>query len=410
MAAVGLVPGRIKTLLDKSPPFGFVTPESGGQDLYFNERLLGGGKTWEDLKRQVAEFAPGNAPALFTVDSSSGRPQAKGLIVLDRRQMDELDGDGDHRISAQEMAQFLAAHPELKASRRKDASLTKQEREFRHRADEFQKQKQQNEGNAQARDTLFKRQDAAEDALYAKRDAENAEAARLREEGDRLWNAGRKDEAKELHAKAKEHQAQARTCKQKAMELDWKNNEEMFDYVQTHEHPGRTRDGSWIDLHGLSADFAVNQTVEALKEATDRGIGKVEVITGAGHHSGKGGPVVKKRILEMLQARPAGLQGISFEMANDGAVFVTLALKRPLKRPAPAPAEEAGAASKRTARSRGQAALASMRDLLRPRPKPDPADKYVQAEQVQAKPSMMRSFLSWICPWRSSKEDVPLPK
>jgi len=171
---------------------------------------------------------------------------------------------------------------------------------------------------------LFQKQDGAEDALYLKRDAENAEAKRLRDEADRLWQAGERDKAKELHVKAKQHQEQARTWKQKAMDLDWKHNEEMFEYVQTREHSGQARDGTWIDLHGLSADFAVHKTLEALNAAVKRGLPTVEVITGAGHHSGKSGPVVKRRIKALLQNPPKGLEGLTFRAENDGSLLVSL--------------------------------------------------------------------------------------
>merc|ERR1711953_369718 len=108
-----------------------------------------------------------------------------------------------------------------------------------------------------------------------------------------------------------------------------KNDEEMFEYVQTNEHPDREQDGTWIDLHGLSVDFAVSKTTDFLldaKEKKDAGSlsDPVQVIYGAGHHSGRGGPQIKPAILKLLGDPPAALTGVTYEVGTVGSCKVTL--------------------------------------------------------------------------------------
>jgi len=305
---------RLVNLADK-PPFGFIKPSDGGADLYFNERVLGSGQSWEAFAEIVSMSEPGTAPVMFVKSEYSGRPQAKGVIALTDEQVKEADADADGDITAEEMEEYLKAHPELQES-----SLTKREREYKRSQQKYEQEQNENEEESKARDELFQRQDAAEDALYKKRDEENAEAKRLRDEAQPLWDAGDKEACKEMQAEAKKHQELARQYKQQAVDLDWTNNEEMFEYVQTKEHEGRERDGTWIDLHGLSVDFAEHKTHEALESAQENSVSSLEIITGAGNHSGKGGPKVKVRIHEMLNEKE-----LKFEEATAGSVTVTLA-------------------------------------------------------------------------------------
>lgn len=128
--------------------------------------------------------------------------------------------------------------------------------------------------------------------------------------------------AKQLQDRAKEHRMKAHHWRQRVMELDWQNNEEMFEHVMNNEHDGRVRDGTWIDLHGLSADFAEAKTLKMLLQSKNRGVAQVEVITGMGNHSGKQGPVVPQRILELLRTPPKCLHGLTFTAESPGAYIV----------------------------------------------------------------------------------------
>lgn len=322
------VAGRIKRLLiDRQ--IGFISPQDGGDDLYFNAKLLSSQQSWEEFVEVVQKYEPGTAPALFVRNEYRGRTQAKGVIVLEDAELEDLDCDMDGHISSAELAEFLSKNPELHG-----ASRTKQEVEWQRRQEKYETEKmrrdeeyaeqqrkydEEEEEAAKRRDELFKRLEDAEEELYKKRDAANAEATEMHEEANKLWESGSKDACKELQAKAKQQRQLARKLKQQAVDLDWQNNEEIFEHVQTEEHKGQTRDGSWIDLHGLSVDFALAKTKEAIEEAQDKGLSELQVITGAGHHSGKGGARVKPRVVAMFET-----EGLSYKQDTPGSSIVQL--------------------------------------------------------------------------------------
>ena len=102
--------------------------------------------------------------------------------------------------------------------------------------------------------------------------------------------------------------------------------------VQDNEHEGRARDGSWIDLHGCEMDYVQDHLFPAfLLDALGKH-GKVQIITGAGHHSEGGVSVVKRWVwsgADSLLNRAArgevpGLAGLSFEGETEGSVLVDL--------------------------------------------------------------------------------------
>lgn len=318
----------------RDPPFGFITPESGGADLFFNERLLGDGKTWGEFMHLATahEFAP----VVFVLsDGHDGRPQAKGVVVLLGSDVHMLDSERRGQLTAHELARFWASHPKLE-----QALLTQQERDSQRRAEEWQHLRDANEEKSASRSKLFQKQQGAEDALYKKRDAEHAKAVALRAEAQKLWEAAQRlrddghyqhqrasamqDQAKSLQAKAKINDSQARAFKEEAVALDWKHNEEMFEHVQNTENCQRARDGTWVDLHGLSADFAEHQVLEFLLKARERRIRQAEIITGAGRHSGKDGPVIKHRVEALLRKPPRRLEGLRFDHGSEGSVNVYL--------------------------------------------------------------------------------------
>lgn len=327
--------GRVKRLMpSRDPPFGFIAPESGGGDLFFNERLLGDGKTWGEFLHlaKAHEFAP----VVFVLsDGHNGRPQAKGVVVLHEGDVHMLDSERRGQLTARELARFWASHPKLE-----QALLIQQERDSQRRAEEWQHLHDSNEEKSLLRSKLFQKQQGAEDALYKKRDEEHAKAMALRDEAQKLWEAAQRvredgqhqhqrasamqDQAKSLQAEAKINDLQARSFKEEAVALDWKHNEEMFEHVQGTENRQRARDGTWVDLHGLSVDFAEHKVLEFLSSAREKHIRQAEIITGAGRHSGKDGPVIKHRIEALLRKPPRRLEGLRFDHGSDGSVNIYL--------------------------------------------------------------------------------------
>merc|ERR1719476_1013990 len=105
----------------------------------------------------------------------------------------------------------------------------------------------------------------------------------------------------EFH-KIKDFKAQAAQAKENKKLAHEKAMEGMFNF--SNQNP----DGTWIDLHGIQVSYAEKKTKEFLQAAIDNSLKKVEVITGAGNHSGKGGPKVKVAILKMFNE-----MGLDFE-------------------------------------------------------------------------------------------------
>jgi len=84
------------------------------------------------------------------------------------------------------------------------------------------------------------------------------------------------------------------------------------------EFSNKNPNGTWIDLHGLQVKYSETKTRNFLDAAKAAGIPKVEVITGAGNHSGAGGPKIKGAIEAIFTE-----QGLSYVSANEGSFHVT---------------------------------------------------------------------------------------
>jgi len=309
------VTGRVKRLmLDRKPAFGFIVPSNGGNDIYFNEYSIGVGTSWDKLVENVQQCKSGEAPVIFKhFEGRDGKWHVSGALSLGEDLFKELDIDGDGYVSSDEMEKFLAKHPEI-------VTATKSQAEAKH-----DKETAEMEAKSKARGEITKRLDEATEALYKQRDAENQKAHDLREEANKLWDAGEHDKCKALQAEAKEHSQKAQEIKREASDLEWKNSEEIFNFVQTKENGERTQDGTWIDLHGLTGDFAEHKTREFLLAAQAKGVGKVEVVTGFGHHSGPEGPAIKRHITSLFHHPPDALKGMSFEkFTNDAGFYVNL--------------------------------------------------------------------------------------
>ena len=65
-------------------------------------------------------------------------------------------------------------------------------------------------------------------------------------------------------------------------------------------------------------DYAISHLKKFLQTAQEKGLPKVEVITGAGYHSGEEGPKVKMAVVDMLEK-----MGVCFHAAQEGSFIVT---------------------------------------------------------------------------------------
>ncbi len=78
-----------------------------------------------------------------------------------------------------------------------------------------------------------------------------------------------------------------------------------------------------LDLHGLTASAALEALTRFFQDASARGLAKVLVIHGKGHHS-EGEPVLRKTVLKFLETSPsAGRHGTANRrQGGRGAVWV----------------------------------------------------------------------------------------
>ncbi len=81
-----------------------------------------------------------------------------------------------------------------------------------------------------------------------------------------------------------------------------------------------------LDLHGLTAEEAERQVLEFLEDASRRGLRKVLIIHGKGHHSQSREPVLKRVVRTCLERSPhAGKSGRpKRELGGSGAVWVMI--------------------------------------------------------------------------------------
>lgn len=88
-----------------------------------------------------------------------------------------------------------------------------------------------------------------------------------------------------------------------------------------HRNAGKNFRGDMVmDFHGLrkaEALAALEKRLEKLRETKAKGA--LELIPGAGHHSGKEGAVLKPAILKVLRD-----EGFRYEVKNAGSIVVQL--------------------------------------------------------------------------------------
>eukprot|EP00931_Biecheleriopsis_adriatica_P011823 TRINITY_DN112901_c0_g1_i1.p1 TRINITY_DN112901_c0_g1~~TRINITY_DN112901_c0_g1_i1.p1 ORF type:complete len:382 (-),score=116.84 TRINITY_DN112901_c0_g1_i1:51-1196(-) len=327
-----ILSGRVVKLIAPhgKQPFGFISPERGGDDVWFGAHLLGDSKSWDDFKAQVGRYGKIPAPVSYKLDEKG---RANGVVVLNLK---EVDTDGDDHISEEEMAKYLAAHPEMHQKVKTQVELEREKRQeerdaehaawlerkaakdaawTKRKADEEaawkakrEAQLAEDESESKARGELYDRLAKKEDALRAeidatkkKRDDLKVQVNQLRDDAQKDWERGEKDACKAKQAQANELQEERNQLYKKVDDLydqlrnvDWSNNEEIFQWVQ--QHHDRPVDATWFDLHGLEVNFAEQKATELLKAAQTLGVPSVEVITGAGHHSEGGVSKLKQRI------------------------------------------------------------------------------------------------------------------
>lgn len=82
-----------------------------------------------------------------------------------------------------------------------------------------------------------------------------------------------------------------------------------------------------LDLHGLTSEEATRVTHQFLTDAHNRGLYKVMIIHGKGHHSKEGRGVLKRVVYQCLESSPhAGEHGIP-EQADGGSGAVWVVIK-----------------------------------------------------------------------------------
>lgn len=351
MSSSAIVAGKVAVLrTDQAKPFGFLAPDAGGGNVYFNESSLGHRRNWSEFYAIACKYEDCHAPVSFRVEvSRGGRQQAVGVVIHEPEEAALLDADGDGVITETELQAYLAAHPELHErcktkwevrqaqqqaewERRQEDKARKQaeweerraekqaawerrraeqqaawderqaskkrsreewEQQQAEQQEEYAARRQASEKLCQQRDALKQRHDAEEQALEDQYSACWDQIKHLQKMRDDV-PAGDYAELNRIRAEINQKHAQKNDLRARVKALDHIHDEEMFNYVQDNDHAGRARDGSWLDLHGCELDYVTDYLFpQFLLDAVDKRHDVVEVITGAGNHSEGGHSVIK---------------------------------------------------------------------------------------------------------------------
>jgi DNA-nicking Smr family endonuclease len=90
---------------------------------------------------------------------------------------------------------------------------------------------------------------------------------------------------------------------------------------------GRQRPQDVLDLHGLTAVRAERALHDFLASAIRRGLGRVRIVHGKGHHSGAEGPVLKTLVEAVLRSEPE-VQAFTSAAPRDGGTGAVNVLLR----------------------------------------------------------------------------------
>ena len=118
-----------------------------------------------------------------------------------------------------------------------------------------------------------------------------------------------------------------------------------------------------MDLHGLSVDQALDFVRKRLAQVDAQlksgKLDKLTIITGAGHHSGDGGPKIKPAVCELLQT-----SGYPFQVDEAGGQVFVFAKGSVVPVPVSGPAAAAGGAAGAGAGAAGAAPRTFVDDIL----------------------------------------------
>ncbi len=120
------------------------------------------------------------------------------------------------------------------------------------------------------------------------------------------FDAGNKEEAKNLSTKGKEHQEKMHQYKKDCATA-------VFDFLNA-KHDDYT-----MDLHGQLVNEAMEFVVQRIEKLTGKADKPLQIITGAGNHSDEKGAKIKPAVFKYL-----GEKGLKYEEVNNGTISVTL--------------------------------------------------------------------------------------
>jgi len=257
---------------------------------------------WKECKLLVTDLVK------ETLKTHKDRGDELNAVLEDpgtvQKLMVAFDGDGDGNVSKDEFVQKamqgyslpLPPQDEPPAKKRKVEAEPQSKDEH---AKAYLAKKEAEEAEAQERDRVYHEK-------MAEVDRQHHLMVECYENASRAHGAGEFDKIKGFKAEASEHKKLKEEAREAALQF-------MFDRAN------KDSDGTWVDLHGLQVEFALTKTGEFIERSKAGGKSECNVITGAGHHSGPAGPLIKPKVWDMLKDR-----SLRFTEVNDGEITVHL--------------------------------------------------------------------------------------
>lgn len=150
----------------------------------------------------------------------------------------------------------------------------------------------------------------AYDAIFkewsVKIDAEGTLMKKCFDDSKLAFDAGNKEEAKNLSTQGKEHQAKMHQYKKDCAKA-------VFDFLN------EKYDDYTMDLHGQLVNEAMEFVTARVEKLKGNATQPLQIITGAGNHSDENGAKIKPSVFKYL-----GEQGLKFDEVNNGTINVTL--------------------------------------------------------------------------------------
>mmetsp|Transcript_11625 Transcript_11625/g.17615 ORF Transcript_11625/g.17615 Transcript_11625/m.17615 type:complete len:251 (-) Transcript_11625:75-827(-) len=200
-----------------------------------------------------------------------------------------IEGDASNCNAAKKMIQDILAKAE------KDKKKKDEKREKEHK-----KKKEGEEKQSQKTGKKYDKEQEKVDKLAAER-------AKYFEMSKKAYDAGDKEKAKEYSDKGKEITTKMEKAKQEG-------NDKLFK-----SRNSKGLNSPTIDLHGLQVEYAIAKLDEYLAHSKKKGLKEVEVITGAGNHSGPEGAKIKPEVEKHLKSKK-----YKFAAEKNGSYKVTL--------------------------------------------------------------------------------------